>query len=243
MIEKLTNFGPIVVINLESRPDRKDYIAKLFAEAAISDYKFFKAIRGEDVTSGVHEMSPGEIGCSMSHLTVLKNWLESESTGELLVVVEDDISFDAVKHWRWTWQEVLDTISFKFEILHLSAPTLHIERPSEFKIKRIEPEDNAHITTCYAITKEGAQKVVDKYMLNGELRFDVDNADNIADHDLLYKSVDFAYMLPIFTPSGKFGTDINPEPWKVEYLEQIKYHTEWLLENCNLTLSNILDLP
>lgn len=242
MIEKLANLGPIVVINLERRRDRKKHIQKLFTKYKITDYTFFKAIEGSDITSGTHEMSPGEIGCSMSHLVVIRDWLYSDPKTPWLVVMEDDISFDTVKHWRWTWSEIIDSIQVKYDILHLTAPALDIFNPDDLRIRKIEKDTITPITTCYMVSRDGAKKIIDRHTLNGKLFFNPDDRKNVADHDLLYKAVDHAYKIPFFTPARNLGTDINTEEWIINFLDESKRHTEWLLEHATIPLNKILDL-
>ena len=68
-------------INLEHRTDRKEHVEQQLTSVGITTAQRFNAIRMEN----------GAIGCSMSHLAILKKALAEEY--DHVLIVEDDIQF------------------------------------------------------------------------------------------------------------------------------------------------------
>ncbi len=86
----LDYFGTVIVINLQSRPDRKIEMEAEFHKIGYSTSKvvWFEAVRPQD--KGAFE-SIGARGCFMSHLSVLKS--ASLRKSNRLLILEDDCSF------------------------------------------------------------------------------------------------------------------------------------------------------
>lgn len=91
---------PIHVINLEASADRRAYLSAQLDRLGV-DYSFFKAIEPPQagewferydeklyVRNTGRTASPGEIACFGSHSTL---WKKAVTTGESLVVLEDDV--------------------------------------------------------------------------------------------------------------------------------------------------------
>ena len=94
----------IKVVNLERRSDRKLDIIKLFKEANLTDFVFYKAVDGKTLES-TNELKKlfqdndfgnrkGVIGCALSHLQLWKELVEDKNH-TYYVIFEDDISFSA----------------------------------------------------------------------------------------------------------------------------------------------------
>lgn len=95
---------PIYVINLKSRPQRKERAEKELDKHSIK-YKFIEAVDGSKLNRATlesnniiknngsfRELRKGEIGCYLSHLECWKNIVESGN--EYGLVFEDDVVLD-----------------------------------------------------------------------------------------------------------------------------------------------------
>jgi GR25 family glycosyltransferase involved in LPS biosynthesis len=58
----LLNTIPVMYINLDSRPDRKEHVVKELEKVGVKEATRFKAI----------ELENGALGCSMSHLKCIE---------------------------------------------------------------------------------------------------------------------------------------------------------------------------
>jgi len=84
-LTNLTDVNHILYINLESRPDRKEYVLNELNKIGISDSDTtrFNAIK---LASG-----NGALGCSMSHLKCLE--IAKQNNWTHVLICEDDITF------------------------------------------------------------------------------------------------------------------------------------------------------
>ena len=72
---------PVMYINLDSRPDRKEHVEKELDKIGIKEANRFKAI----------ELANGALGCSMSHLKCIET--AKKNNYDCVLICEDDIEF------------------------------------------------------------------------------------------------------------------------------------------------------
>jgi glycosyl transferase family 25 len=77
----LLNTIPVMYINLDSRPDRKEHVVKELEKVGVKEATRFKAI----------ELENGALGCSMSHLKCIE--IAKKNNYECVLICEDDIEF------------------------------------------------------------------------------------------------------------------------------------------------------
>lgn len=82
----------IYVINLASRPDKMERVDSLLKSRGI-EYQRFEGIKGDEWFDKDSPLTKGEIGCALSHLSIMKNALEKGM--EWILIFEDDIHFDS----------------------------------------------------------------------------------------------------------------------------------------------------
>ena len=104
---KLRGFGPIYCINLDGQPERWEYMKEQFDYWNITNYQRISAYDGrDDDLSGIlkglypNSMSPGEIGCTTSHLKAMKHFLDN-SDAPYAIMMEDDCDLDVVRFWNF----------------------------------------------------------------------------------------------------------------------------------------------
>jgi GR25 family glycosyltransferase involved in LPS biosynthesis len=206
-LNKLDGFGPIYVINLESRTDRLEYIKNQFKDIGISEYDIFQAVDGasavwEDLVfeRSLLSLSNSELGATISHLGVIKKWLET-SDSDYCIVIEDDLSFETVKYWDFTFKDFIESIDKKYDILQFCIihnykvnTSLHIREHRDWS------------AACYLITRDWAKSLIDKYFIDGKYVLPKDYKA-LADFIIYYKSK--CYSKPLFTYSVDFETSIT----------------------------------
>lgn len=95
------NLQNIYYINLEERTDRKKHIENEFKKLGWNNYTRFNAIKH----------SKGAIGCSMSHLEILKN--ARNNNLDYVVILEDDIQFKNIDLYKKLFNKFMnDNINF-----------------------------------------------------------------------------------------------------------------------------------
>ena len=97
--EKLQGLPPIRVISLPGADERKAKLSEKLSELPELEVKYIEAIRAKNTNyQDVHN------AILASHLRALEDFLEN-STEDWKLVAEDDVNFELVKYWPFTWKE------------------------------------------------------------------------------------------------------------------------------------------
>ena len=162
----------VYIINLNQDKDRRVYVEKELKRVGIDNYSFISAIDGSmlpqndlDYYNSSNKfwpkMSPGQVGCSMSHVKLYKDFLNTKY--DYALVLEDDISF------RNNFN-----VSLIDDILFNNFPKNHIillnEIATFFKKSRFKISKNfnlvkvikASCTSSYLIDKYAAEQLIRK---------------------------------------------------------------------------------
>lgn len=209
MTNKLESFGPIYVINLEDRKDRKDFMLEQFKEHNIKDFTFINAVDGNthDLASDVIRfeelnLSKPEIGATMSHLLAIKHWLET-SESEYAIIMEDDVSFETIKHWKFNWVNFLKNITKPFDMLQLCI------------IHNVNINTNIHLREAndwsagvYLIKRSHAKKLIETHYANEKFNLYLDRK-SVADCLIYYTAK--TYSAPLFVTNQNLDSSINQD--------------------------------
>lgn len=89
---------PVYYINLDKDTDRLTYIEKQLSELNFLKYKKIEAIDGNNYKNKINapNISSADIGCTMSHMKALEEFLGSNN--DLAIVCEDDADFSNLKN-------------------------------------------------------------------------------------------------------------------------------------------------
>ena len=162
----------VYIVNLNQDKDRRSYVEKELKRVGIDNYSFISAIDGSmlpqndlDYYNSKNKfwpkMSPGQVGCSMSHVKLYKDFLNTKY--DYALVLEDDISF------RNNFN-----VSLIDDILFNNFPKNHIillnEIATFFKKSRFKINKNfnlvkvikASCTSSYLIDKYAAEQLIKK---------------------------------------------------------------------------------
>lgn len=97
------------------------------------------------------------VGAITSHLKAIKKWYESNEES-YAIFCEDDLSFDTIKYWNFTWDEFFENLPKNWECIQLSIGG---NPKSDIFLKIREPQDVSCL--CYLIKKTHAKNLLDKY--------------------------------------------------------------------------------
>jgi GR25 family glycosyltransferase involved in LPS biosynthesis len=194
---KLKNFGPVYLINLKKDKQRLNVMLEQFKKYNIKDYYVFEAVDGskEDLSQIIDNfenmlISKSEMACTISHLRAIEHWLQTSSS-EYAIFMEDDLSFETVDFWNWTWTEFLSKINKLYDMLQLSIisyskvnKSLHLKEKFDWS------------TTCYLIKRDRAKKLLESTIINNKYYFPISPDDAVADSILYANSI--CYSFPLF---------------------------------------------
>lgn len=169
---KLKNFPPVNFISIESSKDRQELLYKNFQKYQINNitphiYKKYDDNDHKIIGSSVDFLAPKEHrGPVTSHLKAIKEWYENTNE-EYAFFCEDDLSFDTVKYWNFTWEEFINKLPQDWECVQLSFISTH-DYYADRKIIQNKPifyyRDWCDWSCCaYLIKRSHAKNIVENY--------------------------------------------------------------------------------
>nr|XP_060630476.1 procollagen galactosyltransferase 2 [Anolis sagrei ordinatus] len=172
-------FEEIFLINLKRRKDRRDRMLQTLHEQEIA-VKLVEAVDGKtlntsqlkalniDMLPGYQDpyssrvLTRGEIGCFLSHYYIWKEVVDREM--EKTLVIEDDVRFE--HQFKKKLTKLMDDIEraqLDWELIYIGRKRMQVERPEKAVpnvVNLVEP-DYSYWTLGYAISLQGAQKLID----------------------------------------------------------------------------------
>lgn len=195
-MNKLQNFPPVYYITLEESIDRQNNLSKQFNEYGITNYTpmiFKRFLECDDIIQGpyVHTLNSSNKGASTSHLKSIKKWL-TETDDPYAVFFEDDISFETVKYWNFTWDDFMNNLPTDWEAVQLMWV-----RPHMVKIEFRERYPDDWSATAFLLTRSYGQKLLDRFMISdNEFHYDIGNYQPIVENILFTSGR--VYTIPLF---------------------------------------------
>lgn len=206
---KLKGLPPIYYINLEEHLDRKEYMETQFKYWQIENYTHIAAYDGRDDDLGhilkgryPDNMTSGEVGCTTSHLKVLKYFLEN-SDSPCALIMEDDCDLDTVKHWGFTWKDFYSKLPYDYDVVQLA-----IINPAQVYFQLHKRFVNDFSTACYLITRHHAQKLVNLHCRDTKYKLDNGVKPRAVADDLIYNSGN-TFAIPLFLYKIELGSSIH----------------------------------
>lgn len=217
--KSLNNF--FTYVSVITLPKRKEYITKTLASMNIKITNLFDAILGENLNKADlvkqkiitqdSTLRINEIACALSHLSVIKNFYNSSNYSDTLFIFEDDIEYNADYYDKL--EEIMNTVPKDWEFLqfgHCWNNCLTMTKVESTKYLFIT--SNPLCGDSYAITKQGAKKILDNIGIIGNDAIDVIMKNLMNDKKLklytVYPRV-FNQMKAIKKGSIEYNKDIS----------------------------------
>lgn len=164
---KLQNFPPVYYVSLEESVDRQKHLEKQFKENGIVNYTpmiFKRFAECNDIIHGpfVHTLNSSNKGASTSHLKSIKKWL-IETNEPYAVFFEDDVSFETIKYWNFTWNDFMENLPSDWEAVQLMWV-----RPHMVKVEFRERYEDDWSATAFLLKRDYGQKLLNRFMMNDE---------------------------------------------------------------------------
>jgi hypothetical protein len=142
--EKLKNFPSVNYTSLRESVDRRKFMQEQFDRFGITNTSIYITERYTEIADYVKCTGSGsdnqwvtlQYGTIISHLNLMKNWYVSTNE-EYAIFCEDDVSFESIEHWNFTWDEFVERLPNDWECIQLTkvvAPCTSAG-DSELKIK------------------------------------------------------------------------------------------------------------
>ena len=113
MNQKLENFPSVNYTSLYESVDRRDFMEgqmKYFGIKRVNRYLTEKFINLRDIEiTGYYIDEILHLGTIVSHLNLMRNWYNS-CNEPYAIFCEDDISFESIHYWNFTWNEFIENL-------------------------------------------------------------------------------------------------------------------------------------
>ncbi|XP_017570117.1 procollagen galactosyltransferase 2 [Pygocentrus nattereri] len=183
-------FDEIYLINLERREDRRERMLRslevLGIEVTLSDAVDGKALNSSQLQALGIEMLPdyqdpysgrvltrGEVGCFLSHYNIWTQVVKQQQ--QQVLVLEDDVRFELnFKSRLNTIMEDAKRAQLNWDLIYVGRKRLQVKRPENWVkgVKNLVNPDYSYWTLGYALSLQGAKKLLDAQPLSKMLPVD-----------------------------------------------------------------------
>ena len=208
---KLRGLPHIYWLNLDADVERREYMEDQFDYWQVKNHTRISGYDGreDDVSDQLKGRIPdmvnqGELGCCMSHLKAIKEFYEN-SEDEYCIIAEDDISFDLVHYWPFTWTEFYSYVPYDYDCVQMTTictGDIHIKLHHKFV--------NDFSAAFYLITRHHAAKILKNHMRGDKWKLDNGVKPRAVSEDTILETGK-TYTIPILLYNMDFHSSIHQE--------------------------------
>ena len=208
---KLRGLPHIYWLNLDADVERREYMEDQFDYWQVKNHTRISGYDGreDDVSDQLKGRIPdmvnqGELGCCMSHLKAIKEFYEN-SEDEYCIIAEDDISFELVHYWPFTWTEFFSYVPYDYDCIQMTTictGDIHIKLHHKFV--------NDFSAAFYLITRHHAAKILKNHMRGDKWKLDNGVKPRAVSEDTILETGK-TYTIPILLYNMDFHSSIHQE--------------------------------
>lgn len=203
--DKLKNFPPVHFISISESENRRKLLYEKFEKHGITNVTPHIFERYDDIQYDVnggpyaHTVTGPGRGCIVSHLTSMKDWY-FDTDEEYVLFCEDDLSFETVPYWNFTWEEFFNSLPETWECVQLSWV-----RDDMFKFSTegitLRSRCWCDWSSCAFLMKRShVKKLIGQYYRNGKINLQYGGIDSeLRDEWALYPVAE-QVLYTVFTP-------------------------------------------
>lgn len=232
--KKLNGIGHILWINLDTETNRQEHMNSLFDFYQIPNTRI-SAIdaRGDndvsDMLSGRFPdmVTQGELGCALSHLKAIK-YFYYETDLNYIIIAEDDIVFDTVPYWPFTWKRFMSQVPYDWDVLQCSITTT-----KNLRVNLHPRIANDFCAAFYVITRHHAEKLIKMHCRGDKYKLDQKVRPRAVSEELIYNS-GVTYSIPLFTYRYDFDSGIHQDHVEIFHKQNVESIMNfWTQYHCN----------
>lgn len=223
-INKLKNFPSINYISIKESIDRRDSLHEKFDRYNLSKITPHIFDRYDDskfdiVGSNIHTLQGVGRGPVTSHLMAIKEWYFSTDE-DYAIFCEDDLSFETVQYWNFTWEEFFNKLPSDWGCVQLSWVREDMFYFSENGLK-LRPRCWCDWSACaYLMSRNHAKKLISNYYKNGTFTLDYVGNDKDKRYEwflkpnaetIIFSDLSKVCGFPLFVEDiGNFPSTLHP---------------------------------
>lgn len=194
--EKLKNFPSLNFISIEESNDRREVLYQNFEKFGITDVTphIYKRYNDEEhnVICGPSFLHISGRGPVTSHLKAIREWYENTNE-PYTFFCEDDLSFETVEYWNFTWEEFFSKLPSNWGCVQLALvreDMFYFYNP-EVRLRHRCFDDWSGC--AYLISRNHAQKLVENYYYDDCFHLEYKGTDRYIRYDQEYAH---SFILP-----------------------------------------------
>jgi GR25 family glycosyltransferase involved in LPS biosynthesis len=241
-IFKIEGLPKILWLNLENDTHRREYMESQFEYWGIKNHERIQGYDGRDDDVSTYlkgripdNMSQNEVGCVMSHIKAIKHFYEN-TDDDYVLIMEDDVSFETVKSWAFTWSEFFNLIPYDWDCVQLTTictGNIHVRLHHRFV--------NDFSAAVYLITRHHAEKIIKNHIRDKKYKLDNGVKPRPVSEDLIFESGK-SYCIPLFLYNLEMGSAIHPEHIDIFHRQSHDGLLNfWQQNGANLDIGSLMD--
>ena len=147
------------------------------------------------------------IGDSITHIEMIKHWLETTDE-EYLLIMEDDYDLSLIEYWNFDWDYLMNNIPENWDCIQLGYENIDI------LFFYLHPVHQNHGFGPCLINRDYAKKLIKLHYFDGKFKLNL-KTSNI-NHKKIYGLVDTfileggkTYSMPLITNNPDLGSDVH----------------------------------
>lgn len=190
---------------------------------------------------------PQQLGTIISQINLMRNWYNS-CNEPYAIFCEDDISFETVHYWNFTWDEFMANLPADWECVQLMRMISPWNEHSQSEIN-IDLRPGRWWGSHSLMRREYVKKLLDKYCVGvSEYNLEVWIGDQgIAPiiENLLFMGIGTVYNIPLLVEDQRFNTTFKDKNIDADD-DQVRSHkgilNEWKTKGLTLNIKDIMTL-
>ena len=208
---KLEGLPHVYWLNLDADVNRRQYMEDQLDYWQIKNHTRISGFDGRTDDVACHlkgrvpdNISSNELGCCLSHLKAIKHFYE-ETDDEYCMIVEDDVNFDLVQFWNFTWKDFFAEVPYDWDCIQLTTictGDIHVRLHLKFI--------NDFSAAVYLITRHHAAKIMRHHVRGEKYKLDNGVKPRAVSEDVILET-GRTYTIPLLLYNLNFGSTIHQE--------------------------------
>lgn len=205
---KFQNFPSVNYIGVKECEERRELLHKKFEDYGIEKFTphiYERYKEGDCVIQSklLHRLNIGSYGPVTSHLKTIRTWYETTDE-PYTIICEDDLGFQTVKYWKFTWDEFFNSLPNDWGCVQLGIIR---EDYHMFDVGFRNRSWCDWSGVAYLISREHAEKLIEAYYKDDVFTLDYVGMDSLVRPEwaripvietIVYSNVTSVYCCPLF---------------------------------------------
>lgn len=249
---KLQNFPSVNYTSLYESVNRRSYMEGQMrylgidkSTAYITDR--FVNLPDIKVTGPYIHQVPNQLGTIVSQLNLMRNWYNS-CNEPYAIFCEDDISFETVHYWNFTWDEFMENLPEDWECVQLMR-MISPWYDDSAQFLNIDLREGRWWGSHSLMRREYVKKLLDKTCVgvseyNLELWIGEEGISPIIEN-ILFMGIGKVFNIPLLIEDSRFNTTFKNKNLDADD-DQVRSHNgilnQWKTNGLNLNIKDIMTL-